>query len=436
MRNKIFYFTVIFIFITSIAEAKISQKKYFSIFQKYNVNDNNTVQRIINVCVDKFGKNNIKIETNSSGEKILNHKNEKEFLDCTYQNILQVIKPIQGINSLKQKELEKFLLDNEIYINFGKGKETYIFKSDGYEKFQDGKKIGGDGWRWSKLKQLRVFMDGEKTTWRVSNDKMALSIKKGKDKPQYYFLEYKDKKIAEEDRKIAKKKEEEKKKAEAKRKEEERKKAEEQRIAEEKRKEEERIAEEKRKEEERIAEEKRKEEERKKKDLEDKKLSLLKESELEKNQKFIKQVKKFINLNPNEFDVVEIAKFLIKVQTILDGELNDQNLVELDNLKSFARSSSKFVEYEKNSNKKENVKKLQIIDNEIIKLTNNINSLEKFLINNLDSYYAKEIVIIIEKGKNTLENLNSLDEISDTQIKIENIIIKVEEFDKKFSQIK
>ena len=34
---------------------------------------------------------------------------------------------------------------------------------------------------------------------------MALSIKKGKDKPQYYFLEYKDKKIAEEDRKIAKK---------------------------------------------------------------------------------------------------------------------------------------------------------------------------------------------------------------------------------------
>ena len=98
----------------------------------------------------------------------------------------------------------------------GKGKETYIFKSDGYEKFKDGKKIGGDGWRWSKLKQLRVFMDGEKTTWRVSGDKMALSIKKGKDKPQYYFLEYKDKKIAEEDRKIAKKKKKKRKKAEKK----------------------------------------------------------------------------------------------------------------------------------------------------------------------------------------------------------------------------
>ena len=44
MKNKIFYLTVIFIFITTLAEAKISQKKYFSIFQKYNVTDNNTVQ--------------------------------------------------------------------------------------------------------------------------------------------------------------------------------------------------------------------------------------------------------------------------------------------------------------------------------------------------------------------------------------------------------
>ena len=212
MKNRIFYLTVILIFITTLAEAKISQKKYFSIFQKYNVTDNNTVQGIINTCIDKFGKNNIKIETNNSGEKIINHKNEKGFLNCTYQNILQVIKPIQGINSLKQKQLEKFLLENEIYIYFGKGKETYIFKPDGYEKFKDGKKIGNDGWRWSKLKQLRVFMDGEKTTWRISGDKMALSIKKGKDKPQYYFLEYKNKKKAEEDRKIAKEKKKKRKK--------------------------------------------------------------------------------------------------------------------------------------------------------------------------------------------------------------------------------
>ena len=52
-----------------------------------------------------------------------------------------------------------------------------------------GKKVGNDGWRFSKLKQLRVFMDGEKTTWRISADKMAISIKRGKDKAKIYFLE-------------------------------------------------------------------------------------------------------------------------------------------------------------------------------------------------------------------------------------------------------
>ena len=41
----------------------------------------------------------------------------------------------------------------------------------------------------------------------------------------------------------------------------------------------------------------------------------------------------------------------------------------------------------------------------------------------------------MKKAKiDTLENLNSLDEISDTQIKIENIIIKVEEFDKNLAK--
>ena len=112
MRNIFFLFLTTLILFLNVAEAKISQKDYFKIFQKYNVRDNNTVQSIIDTCVDKFGKNNLKIEQNSSGQKIINHKKEKEFIECTYQNILKVIRPIQGINSLKQKEVEKFLLEN------------------------------------------------------------------------------------------------------------------------------------------------------------------------------------------------------------------------------------------------------------------------------------------------------------------------------------
>ncbi len=424
MNNKVFYLTVAFIFITTIAEAKISQKKYFSIFQKYNVSDNNTVQGIINTCVDKFGKNNIKIETNNSGEKIINHKNEKEFLNCTYQNILKVIRPIQGINTLKQKQLEKFLLENEIYINFGKGKETYIFKPDGYEKFKDGKKIGNDGWRWSKLKQLRVFMDGEKTTWRVSGDKMALSIKKGKDKPQYYFLEYKDKKKAEEDRKIAKKKAEERKKAEAKRKEEEKKKAEEKKIAEEKRIAEEKAAEEKRIAEEKAAEEKRIAEEKKKEEEIQKKLKLVStKSEIEIAQEFMKNTKEFIKDNSDEFDIVQLSEFFIKLKPIDDGQFDENLKNSFVQFKKFTNQSQKFTDYMSSLAKNEREEKIQTVDKTIAELKANISKIEMIIVKNPSSAYLGEWAATLKEAKKILNDLSSMEEI---KIAIDNLKILID----------
>ncbi|MFL2886813.1 MAG: hypothetical protein ACJZ4H_02255, partial [Candidatus Pelagibacter sp.] len=249
MIRALFIIISFILFSTSIANSKygaqISQKDYFSIFNKYGIKNRDSVQNIINKCINKFGKENIRVTTNSKGEKIVNHYKLDSFLNCTYENILQKIKPIAAVNSLKSKKLEEFILNNELIFNDGKGngKVTYIFNNDGYEIFKDGKKIGNDGWRFSKTKQLRVFMDGEKTTWRISKNFLALSIKNKSKKTVPYFLEWENKEVANKRR--------EKLIAEEKRKEEER-------IAEEKRKEEERIAEEKRKEEERIAEEKRK----------------------------------------------------------------------------------------------------------------------------------------------------------------------------------
>ena len=236
--KKLFNLTLIFFVLLIVnSNAKISQKNYFAIFSKYDVKDRNTVQKIINKCVNKLGKNNIKVRTNNNGEKILEHKNEKEFLNCTYQNILQIIKPIPAVNSLNKKQLKNFILNNEITFDdgLGDGKMTYIFSENGYIKYKNGKEIGRDGWRWSKLNQLRVFMNGEKTTWRVSKELFALSIKRKTSKSVPFFLEYEDKVKAKERREklIA------------------------QKLAEEKRKEEERLAEKKRKEEERLAEEKR-----------------------------------------------------------------------------------------------------------------------------------------------------------------------------------
>ena len=213
------------LFSTSIANSKygsqISQKDYLSIFIKYGIKNRDIVQNIVNKWVNELGKENIKITTDNKGEKIINHYNKEGFLNCTYENILQKIKPIAAINSLKSKNLEEFILNNELTFNDGKGngKVTYIFNKEGYEIFKDGKKIGNDGWRFSKTKQLRVFMDGKKTTWRISKNFLALSIKKGSSKAVPYFLEWEDKEIAKKRREnlIAAKKAKEKRIAEEKR---------------------------------------------------------------------------------------------------------------------------------------------------------------------------------------------------------------------------
>ena len=260
------------------SNAKILEKDYVAIFTKYKIDKRDVAQKIINKCIketgrDSLGRENLTITTNNNGEKVLDHKNEKAFLSCTYTGILKVIKPKAG-NSLKKNAVEDLLLNNEISISvdgFRGPSRRFIFEEKGYKskQFFGSEKLSptgwtdSDGWRWSKTGQLRVFMNGKKTTWRISKDLNALSIKYSKDKTINYFLKYEKKLFAKKRREKEQKIAEAEKLAEEKRKEEERKKAEEKKLAEEKRKEEERLAEEKRKEEERLAEEKRKEEEAK-----------------------------------------------------------------------------------------------------------------------------------------------------------------------------
>ena len=92
------YIIFLLIFFTSSIYAKITQKDYVSIFTQYGVNDRNFIQPVINKCVNELGKENLKVIKTNEGN-ILDHKKEKEFLDCTYSGLLDIIKPIQGLNS-------------------------------------------------------------------------------------------------------------------------------------------------------------------------------------------------------------------------------------------------------------------------------------------------------------------------------------------------
>ena len=165
---RLLIFVVLIIFqVSSYVSAKISKQDYLSIFSKYNVTDRTKVQEVINECVNKFGRENLKIIKTSDGD-ILDHKNEKAFLNCTYSNVLNIIKPIPGLNSIPKKKLEDFILNNEIMISvdgFRGPSKRYVFEEKGYSVFQDGREpVSTDGWRWSKTGQLRVFIDGQKTT--------------------------------------------------------------------------------------------------------------------------------------------------------------------------------------------------------------------------------------------------------------------------------
>ena len=164
----------------SSVSAKISKNDYIEIFTKYNITERIKIQPVINECVNRFGKENLKIIKTDSGD-VLDHKNEKAFLNCTYSGILNIIKPIPGINSIPKKKLEDLILNNEIMISvdgFRGPSKRFVFEENGYKLFQKGREaVKTDGWRWSKTGQLRVFIDGQKTTWRVSKDYTSLSIK-------------------------------------------------------------------------------------------------------------------------------------------------------------------------------------------------------------------------------------------------------------------
>ena len=210
---------------------------------------------------------------------------------------------------------------------------------------------------------------------------------------------------------------------------------EEERLAEEKRKEEERLAEEKRKEEERLAEEKRKEEERlaeeKRKEEEiSRKLSIFRESDLEKNKKIIQYTKEFVKLYPEEFDIVKIAKLFLSVDPILKDTMSSLELKNLEILRKFTSESEKFKTYEKQFLRQEKEMKIELVDSNLDKLKKDIAILKNYLASNITSFYSREIIRLIEKSEENLKEYNSLEDLKVSSKMIDDLMTKVFELEK------
>ena len=414
MRLVLYTFFIIFFFLKK-SFSLINVKDYQNIFLKYNLSDDYNFNNISSICLEKHKDNNTKIYRNDKNEEILEINDEQGFLGCTYAEILEIIKPIPIVNSLQQKPLEKFIIENEITITKGLNQEkfTFVFNDKEYIQYKNNEEILRDGWRWGKIgKPLRVFMNGEKTTWKVSVDQMALTIKVGKEKAVPYFLTFENKQEAK-NRRIN----------EANRIAEEKRLAEERRIAEEKAAEERRIAEEKAAEEKRLAEEKRIAEENKRRELEAKKLSLLpKISKKDEAVEYLQELQKFIKKNPDEFDIIKISELFIAINPILDGQWNDQLFNEFKLIKEYSLNSAKFKNQINKIYENRRNNDLKRVNEILFNIENNSLQIKKFLTENPKSDFSIKWIKSLKDVEKVFSEMDSFKNLENVNNDLELLI--------------
>ena len=100
---------------------------------------------------------------------------------------------------LNKNQTAEFLNNYAITLNDERtdGEVTYIFDSENYKRYKNGKVISEDGWRFSKLGTLRLFNGDIKLTWKIKIGKENLMVIKTKFQPigKEYPFTYKLKKL-------------------------------------------------------------------------------------------------------------------------------------------------------------------------------------------------------------------------------------------------
>ena len=123
--------------------------------------------------------------------------------------------------------------------------------------------------------------------------------------------------------------------------------------------------------------------------------------------------------NPEEFDVLEIIEFIIATKPILEGNLDDEQIKNIELFKQYTDISSNFVEFQHKNKKLKIEKELEKIDNEINTLTNNIQNLKKYMQDNMNSKSISLVLKEIKLSQPVLENPNTFLELKNANISIE-----------------
>ena len=154
-----------------------------------------------------------------------------------------------------------------------------------------------------------------------------------------------------------------------------------------------------------------------------KKLSLIPpETELEKAQNFLINIQEFIKRSPNVFDIVKISEFFIRTKLILEGTMNNNLKNEIKLFKEFTNSSSSFVFYINQIEKKRIDEELTKIDETLLVLERNIKTLEQFMISDPNSIYLEESVVKIKKAKKIFNDPSNFEQLLIATDDLKNLI--------------
>ena len=108
----------------------------------------------------------------------------KDKIDETIDKTTDFLKSISK-KSLNKSQTAEFLNNYAITLEDerNQGVVTYIFDEKNYKRYQDGKVISEDGWRFTNLGKLRVFSGDIKLTWKFKLDKQNIIVIKTKFQP-------------------------------------------------------------------------------------------------------------------------------------------------------------------------------------------------------------------------------------------------------------
>ena len=154
------------------------------------------------------------------------------------------------------------------------------------------------------------------------------------------------------------------------------------------------------------------------------KLSLLPPlTELQKAQNFLSDIQVFIANHPDEFDFFEIVKFTQNTTLLSDGVLNDRQLKNIELFKEIVKSSSIFLEFQKNTQNERVTNELIKLDILIDQVNSTFNKLKLFSNDNLSSTSTYLLDEKIKSSQLIIDNPKTINELESAKKDFESFLI-------------